>query len=988
MGSFFSSAKRPRCAEADSVSSTNPTSLHPSSAPRHTNDVPAPPLKRRRIDPQNDTIPPVVAPPRIVNQTFASPSLLSTAVPSAVPTQPSQPALVPVPNLSSRLRNDGQRIQAATQRSRNAAFLMPRQRLKKRRFALFLGYVGEKYHGMQVNPEVTTIEELLMKAFHKANLTSDANHFYPQKIGLMRAARTDKGVSAAGQCVSVKFELTPELQSDLAAVVKSINNHLPRDIRIYGLQRVTPAFNARQDCHRRRYEYIFPLRLLGGPDEPQTNAKDPGAQDSRIQKFSAILKQYEGSHCFANFTEGLASSNDSSRRYMVCVTCKAPFIPPGSEMYYVVVELIGQSFLLHQIRKMIGLALVVYHGHAPGESISVALCPEVRFPTPIAPAEGLLLDTLYFDQYSARFKGILGHAISDEEFKKAKDSFKLHKIYHRIAEKERHNQALELWVNTCQHRMPLSSGDILKMYEKYVRTDVGKKEQHEAYIASLYPIRTDVEPFLNLSPRAEKVCCLADRLREEYMKRYGTAASFIARAPGRVILIGEHLDYNGFSVISAATFQSTMVAGCLDATRHIEIQHMEDETYCAARMDVNGRLDKSSNSNSDDKRDKRWLDYVSGGVKVLAAERNYKRMVSGGGRILVAGDLPRARGLASSSSLATVSVLTAARLGRKRLPKTVVATLAAEGERGAAGTQGGCVDHVTSMCADKNCVVLTSFVPKLDVNLLKWPKGVRLFAVGSRICAEKGGDEFTRSQFNLRAAECRIAAAILARRLHVHLAKAITTPGQLFFNARKTGKLGCKSISILKNRAGKVMHENERLTLNDVRKELGVNEVELRNRFLIGTKAEIFEVGKRMTHVFSEAERVEEFVNTLKAENLDVQDQIAMMGRILNEGHRSLQQYYESSVGEVDDLVEFCRKHGAVGSRMTGAGWGGYIVNIVPDEKASQFVTSVVGQVGAPFVLEISPWYGAVILAFSQTESDARSKLNRHQKESKDKKTT
>lgn len=856
----------------------------------------------------------------------------------------------------------------------------PPIRFKKRRVALFLGYLGERYHGMQINPGVTTIEKCLLDALHKAELLSDQNYDHPGKMSLMRSARTDKGVSAAAQCVSIKLDIPPQFLKDYPAAVRQANSHLPEDIRIFGMLQCTMAFNARQDCQQRRYEYIFPLKLLGGPNHPQNNPENSSAGDPRVNRLSSILKAYEGSHCFANFTEGLAASEDASRRYMIRVKCQQPFLPPGAGVYYVVVEVFGQSFLLHQIRKMVGLALIIFHGHAPEESISVALSPHVRFPTPMAPAEGLLLDKLYFETYNKNKFKFLETPVSDNAFAETKKQFKSDRIYYRIAEKERLDRVLEAWVNTCSKKVSLSRDDILQLHQKFILTDSGKEETRKMLVASLYPIRTDMETFMDTSE--SKNFSFVEDVRNQFEKRFDTRATFLVRAPGRVILIGEHLDYNGFPVITAAMKQGTIVAGCLDDTREVEINHFENDKYAKGRITNRGIFEQDG-SGAYDSRDKRWLSYVSWGVKMFTNDMKGARHVTGGGRVLIGGDLPRAGGLASSSSLSSAAVLMAARMNRRRMPRQQLATLAAEGERGGAGTRGGSVDHVTSFCAKKDHVLEVSFVPHLKVRHITWPSGARLFAVDSMTTAEKGLDNVVKSEYNLRAAECRVASALLARRLDVHLAKTVTTPGQLMKLAGKSAKLGCKDVSALRVHVNMVMDRDESISLEEVRKELKVSDQELLNRFLRGTKAEQFAVGKRMAHVFSEAERVELFGQILEDQEIVAAVKIEELGKILNEGHTSLRENYETSVDAVDELVEFCLKNGAAGSRMTGAGWGGYAVNLLSDDKAGAFYQAAVDRVGEEGVVEICPWSGAAVFAIHQTLGVTRGRKRGSNDESK-----
>lgn len=81
----------------------------------------------------------------------------------------------------------------------------PEERIKKRKYCMLLGYAGANYHGMQRNPDVNTIEEELLKVLFKNKLIDENGFKQSQNINFQRAARTDKGVSAARQCCSMKL---------------------------------------------------------------------------------------------------------------------------------------------------------------------------------------------------------------------------------------------------------------------------------------------------------------------------------------------------------------------------------------------------------------------------------------------------------------------------------------------------------------------------------------------------------------------------------------------------------------------------------------------------------------------------------------------------------------------------------------------------------------------------------------------------------------
>ena len=67
------------------------------------------------------------------------------------------------------------------------------------------------------------------------------------------------------------------------------------------------------------------------------------------------------------------------------------------------IVIIGQSFMLHQIRKMVGMAVAIMRGDAPEGCIRTALQPRRTVPTPMAPEVGLFLNECYYDAYNTRY---------------------------------------------------------------------------------------------------------------------------------------------------------------------------------------------------------------------------------------------------------------------------------------------------------------------------------------------------------------------------------------------------------------------------------------------------------------------------------------------------------------------------------------------------------------------------------------------------------
>jgi tRNA pseudouridine38-40 synthase len=115
-----------------------------------------------------------------------------------------------------------------------------------------IGYSGTGYKGMQIDPKQETIEGELFKAFVKAGAVSKANADDPKKISLVRCARTDKGVHAAGNMISLKLIIEdPD-------IVEKINAELPKQIRVWGIERTPGSFSCYQAVDSRWYEYLIP----------------------------------------------------------------------------------------------------------------------------------------------------------------------------------------------------------------------------------------------------------------------------------------------------------------------------------------------------------------------------------------------------------------------------------------------------------------------------------------------------------------------------------------------------------------------------------------------------------------------------------------------------------------------------------------------------------------------------------------------------------
>ncbi|KAF9421930.1 tRNA pseudouridine synthase 1 [Podila epigama] len=334
-------------------------------------------------------------------------------------------------------------------------------RIPKRKIALLMGYCGTGYQGMQVNPGAKTIEGDLFKAMIKAGAVSKQNADDIKKVSMMRSARTDKGVHAAGNVVSLKMIIED------ADIVERINEHLPEQIRVFGYVRTQNSFNAKVLCDSRVYEYLLPTYVfLPRPDQPErlaeeTNAKvvvredapeGSNAWDSRVHistaeemtekrkyridpvtlaKVRKGLAAYIGTKNFHNFTVGHDFKEKTCNRYIMSFDVEPKMIE-GTEWLSLKVH--GQSFMLHQIRKMVGLIIMIIRTDTP-----LKLIPETfkanKINIPKAPSLGLLLERPMFDTYNRKVEHKNPPLVFDP-YTEQMDQFKEKYIYEGIIKEE------------------------------------------------------------------------------------------------------------------------------------------------------------------------------------------------------------------------------------------------------------------------------------------------------------------------------------------------------------------------------------------------------------------------------------------------------------------------------------------------------------------------------------------------------------------------
>lgn len=160
----------------------------------------------------------------------------------------------------------------------------------------------------------------------------------------------------------------------------------------------------------------------------------------RLSKVRSTLSRFIGTHSYHNYTVQKSSTDASAKRIIRTFTiADQPLIINNTEWLSLKVH--GQSFMMHQIRKMVSMAALVVRCGCHEERLQDSYGPD-RMSIPKAPGLGLLLERPVFDVYNEKLVGQFGReGINFAKYEKEMEEFKQKEIYERIfREEEKENQ--------------------------------------------------------------------------------------------------------------------------------------------------------------------------------------------------------------------------------------------------------------------------------------------------------------------------------------------------------------------------------------------------------------------------------------------------------------------------------------------------------------------------------------------------------------------
>jgi tRNA pseudouridine38-40 synthase len=244
-----------------------------------------------------------------------------------------------------------------------------------RYFQAIIAYDGTNYHGWQTQPGLKTIQDTMAKAFRSA---------FGISVSLRAASRTDAGVHANGQVITLRAELGINIAP--TKIVAVWNHKLPLDITVKSMIEVAKDFNIHAHVIDKIYTYDF---FIERPLPTYSRFGWYYGYKIDLSKLTLALKVFEGTHDFRSFCTG----DEREDTVRTVISTKVTYIA-ARQAYRI--EFRGHSFLKYMVRRMAGAALKIAAMPkltiADLQAVLAQKNPEHTLMT--APAQGLVLQEI------------------------------------------------------------------------------------------------------------------------------------------------------------------------------------------------------------------------------------------------------------------------------------------------------------------------------------------------------------------------------------------------------------------------------------------------------------------------------------------------------------------------------------------------------------------------------------------------------------------
>ena len=441
-------------------------------------------------------------------------------------------------------------------------------------------------------------------------------------------------------------------------------------------------------------------------------------------------------------------------------------------------------------------------------------------------------------------------------------------------------------------------------------------------------------------------------LRSTFRSRHGHDPAFFARSPGRVNLLGEHIDYCLYDCVATGIAADIVLAVSTSPAEKsslatVTISNVNPDKYETRTFSLDSKdgvtIDKSTHE---------WSNYFKAGLHgaLSLLSKTQPDLWPVNMNIVCDGTVPAGNGLSSSAAFVCTSALAVLFAnGSKAVVKHSLVDLAIISER-FAGVNSGGLDQASSVCSSLGNVLQFSFYPKLDAGPIPIPKTdppITLMIAESFVVSNK----YVTAPvcYNLRVVEVTLAAEYIAAELGLTLPQDAGPLGTSLRGLQETYFASENAPSESLDEQGRLKHmltlvekflpDSNGYDREQIASKLKMSVKELEEHYMtkFPVRAERFLLKQRTQHVFSDAHRVLAFCSLLRSYKApasgDSRALLEEMGTLLNEAQESCSKVCENTCPEVDEMCRIARKAGSYGSRITGAGWGGCSVHLVPKDK-------------------------------------------------------
>jgi L-arabinokinase len=397
---------------------------------------------------------------------------------------------------------------------------------------------------------------------------------------------------------------------------------------------------------------------------------------------------------------------------------------------------------------------------------------------------------------------------------------------------------------------------------------------------------------------------------------------FVARAPGRLDLMGGIADYSGALVLQWPIREATRVALRRWPEPRVSILSIAPggvERRCDVPLDVVADPERPIDEvrgwfAADSTR--HWAAYVAGVLHVLV--REHGAVLSGGATILVESDVPEGKGVSSSAALEAATMEAAIAAWQVRTEPRTRAVRCQQVENHIVGAPCGVMDQMASICGEEGALMALLCQPAELQGSLRLPEGLGVWGIDSGIRHAVTGADYGAVR----------VGAFMGYRILAHLAGLRATPGARvghvqIEDTRWRGYLanvGREAFERFAPRIPEMLDGGAFLARYQGTTDL-VTQVDPARRYAVRTPA---------AHPVYEHERVSEWARCLTAlaSTSASQHDAERLGALMYESHDSYSACGLGSDG-TDRLVALAREAGAqrdiYGAKITGGGSGGTV---------------------------------------------------------------